>query len=112
LLKALVGLGLTERRAGVNIFLAKKAPQKASDIANALKMKNQRLYACLRSLQNRGIITYTEEHPKLFFTLLTGEPLTTFINANLEKAQQMEVNRERILSFWRSMMKENTQLRE
>jgi len=108
LLKALVGLGLTERRVEVYIFLATKAPQKATDIANALKMKNQQLYPCLRNLQNKGIINCTSEHPKLFSAVPIEEALSTFINANLEEAQQMEENKKKILSVWHSMMKKNT----
>ena len=108
LLKALVGLGLTERKAEVYIFLAKKAPQKASDIANALKMKNQRLYPSLRNLQKKGIVNCTCEHPKLFSAVPIEEALSTFINADLEEAQQMEENKEKILSLWRSMTKKNS----
>lgn len=98
LFKALVGLRLTERRAEVYIFLAKKAPQKASDIANALKMKNQRLYACLRSLQNRGIITCTEEHSKIFSTLSIEEVLNTFITPSWKKCNKWRKTRRKSFS--------------
>lgn len=88
LLKALVGPGLTERRAGVHIFLATKAPQKATDIANALKMNKQWLYLCLRNLRKMGIINCTGETPTLFSAVPIEEALSAFIRANLEKAQQ------------------------
>jgi sugar-specific transcriptional regulator TrmB len=100
-------LGLSKTDAEVYIFLAIKAPQKATDIANALRMKKQRLYPCLRNLQNKGIITCTYEHPKLFSAVPIEEALNSFINASLKDAQHMEKNRKRILSFWRSMMKKN-----
>jgi sugar-specific transcriptional regulator TrmB len=108
MLQALMDLGLSKTDAEVYIFLATKAPQNATDIANALKMKNQQLYPSLRNLQNKGIINCTNEHPKLFSAVPIEEALSSFINANLQEAQQMEENRKRILSFWRSMMKENT----
>jgi sugar-specific transcriptional regulator TrmB len=71
-------------------------------------MKNQRLYPSLRNLQKKGIVNCTCEHPKLFSAVLIEEALSSFINANLEEAQHMEENRKKILSFWRSMMKEDT----
>jgi sugar-specific transcriptional regulator TrmB len=112
MLKALMDLGLSNTDAEVYIFLATKAPQNAKDIANALKMKNQSLYPCLRNLQNKGIINCTSERPKLFSAVPIEEALSTFINANLQEAQQMEENRKKILSFWQAMMKKNTHHRE
>jgi sugar-specific transcriptional regulator TrmB len=112
MLKALMDLGLSNTDAEVYIFLATKAPQNAKDIANALKMKNQQLYPCLRNLQNKGIINCTGERPKLFSAVPIEEALSSFISANLEEAQQMEENRKKILSFWQAMMKENTHNRE
>jgi sugar-specific transcriptional regulator TrmB len=112
MLKALMDLGLSRTDAEVYLFLATKAPQKATDIANALKIKNQQLYPSLRNLQNKGIINCTSEHPKLFSTVPIEEALSTFINASLKEAQHMEENKEKILSFWQAMMKENTHHRE
>lgn len=112
MLKTLIDLGLSRTDAEVYIFLATKAPQNAKDIANALKMKNQRLYPSLRNLQNKGIINCTSEHPKLFSAVPIEEALRSFISANLEEAQHMAENRETILSFWRTMVKENTRHRE
>ncbi len=112
MLKALIDLGLSKTDAEVYVFLATKAPQNAKDIANALKMKNRRLYSCLRNLQNKGIINCTEEHPKLFSAVPMEEALSSFINANLEEAQHMEKNKKKIISFWQAMIKENTRHRE
>jgi sugar-specific transcriptional regulator TrmB len=106
ILKTLIDLGLSNTDAEVYIFLATKAPQNAKDIANALKMKNQQLYLCLRKLQNKGIINCTSEYPKLFSAVPIEEALNSFINANLKEAQNMEENKKKILSFWRAMMKE------
>ena len=71
-------------------------------------MKNQRLYPCLKNLQDKGIVNCTGEHPKLFSAVPVEEAMRAFINANLEEAQQMEENGEKILSLWRSIMKKNS----
>jgi hypothetical protein len=44
----------------------------------------------------------------LFSAVPIEDALRSFINANLEEAQQLEEKRKKILSFWRSMMKEDT----
>jgi sugar-specific transcriptional regulator TrmB len=75
-------------------------------------MKNQQLYPSLRNLQNKGIINCTSEHPELFSAVPIEDALSAFISANLEEARHMEKNREAILSFWQTMIKENTRKRE
>lgn len=98
-------LGLSNTDAEVYIFLATKAPQKATDIANALKMKNQRLHPCLRNLQDKGIVNSTSDYPKLFAAVPVEEALSSFISANLEEAQQMEENKQKILAYWQRIIK-------
>jgi predicted transcriptional regulator len=63
MLKAVIDLGLSNNDAKVYIFLATKAPQKANDIAEALRMNKQRLYPSLKNLQNRGIVNCSCEYP-------------------------------------------------
>jgi sugar-specific transcriptional regulator TrmB len=111
-LKALTSLGFSEVDAIVYIFLATKAPQNATDIANALRMNKQRLYPCLRKLQKKGVVNCTEGKPALFSAVPMEEALNVFIKTNVEKAQQMEVNKEKILSSWRSMMNDTKHRRE
>jgi len=111
-MRALVSSGLTQTDAEVYIFLAPKTPQKARYIAFALKMKKQQLYSCLKSLQDKGIVNCTGEHPTLFSAVAIEKVIDSLIKANLEEAQHMEENRKKILSSWRSMIKENTHHRE
>jgi sugar-specific transcriptional regulator TrmB len=111
MLKALMDLGLSRTDAEVYLFLAAKAPQKATDIANALKMKNQQLYPSLRNLQIKGIINCTSEHPQLFSAVPIEDALSAFISADLEEARYMEKNREQILSLWRSITEKKNSAR-
>ncbi len=108
ILKALMDLGLSNTDAEVFIFLATKAPQKASDIAEALRMNNKRLYPSLKNLQNRGIVNCTGDYPKLFSTVPIEEAMSSFINANLKEAQKMEENKQTILSYWQAMIRKNS----
>lgn len=107
MLKALMDLGLTNTDAEVYIFLATKAPQKANDIAEALRMNKQRLYPSLKNLQNKGIVNCIGEYPNLFSAVPIEEALSSFINAHLDEAQSMEENRQKILAYWQEIVKKS-----
>ncbi len=106
--KGLISLGLSNTDAKVYIFLSIKALQKVTDIAEALRMSNQRLYPCLKKLQDRGIVNCTSAYPKLFAAVPIEEALRACINANLEEAQTLEENKQKILSFWQAMINKNS----
>lgn len=108
MLKNLVGVGLSRIDAEVYVFLATKGSQKARKIAEALKMSKQQLYRTLRKLQDKGIVHSSGERPATFSAVHIEKVIDLLIEANLEEAQQMEENREKILSLWRSMMKGNS----
>jgi sugar-specific transcriptional regulator TrmB len=103
-LKALVGLGLSEVEAEVYVFLAKTGPQKARNIADALKMYEQQLNRSLESLQDKGIVIATSEHSSQFSAIPFDRALDLLIKAHLEEARDIEHNKREILSQWRSMI--------
>lgn len=107
MLKALMDLGLSDRDAEVYMFLATKAPQKAADIADALRIKNNQLHACLKNLQDKGVVSSVQENPKLFSAVPIEDALSMFINANLREAESMEQNRQKILTYWQTMIKKD-----
>jgi len=107
MLGVLVSLGLSQADAQVYIFLAPKIPQKATDVANALKMKKQHLYPRLRNLQQKGIVNCLGEHPRLFSAVPIENVINLLIKTNLEEARSIEENRQKILSYWQAMIKKN-----
>jgi sugar-specific transcriptional regulator TrmB len=104
-LKALVGLGLSEVEAEVYVFLAKTGPQKATSIAAALKMYEQQLSRSLKSLRGKGIVNATPEHPSQFSAIPFDKALDLLIKAHLREAQNIEQDKEEILAQWQSMIK-------
>jgi len=56
-IKALIGFGLTRVDAEVYVYLAKKGPQKAVDLAKALNINKQKIYASLKNLQTKGLVS-------------------------------------------------------
>jgi sugar-specific transcriptional regulator TrmB len=102
-LKTLESIGLTQFDARVYVFLAKRGPQKAKDIAKSLKMPKQTLYLIVKNLQRRGIITSTLEHPARFSVVPFEKILDLFIKSKIEEAQRMQQDKDEILSDWQSI---------
>jgi sugar-specific transcriptional regulator TrmB len=101
--KALINLGLTPEDADVYVHLARQGPQKARSIGEALKMKDQHLYRCLRSLRNKEIINVISDTAEIS-AINFEKALDLLIKAHLMKSQNIEQEKEEILSQWRSII--------
>jgi sugar-specific transcriptional regulator TrmB len=102
-LKTLESLGFTQLDAKVYVFLAKKGPQKAGDVAKCLKIPKQSIYFIIRNLQSDGIVTSTVERPARFSAVPFERVLDLFVNAKMEEAKQIQRNKEEILLDWQSI---------
>ena len=102
MLKTLESLGLKHLDAEVYVYLAQNDPQKARDIAEALEAYKRQLYRSLKSLQRKGMVNVSQEHPARFSAVAFDKVLDQFIKANKDEAERIEDNKEHILSIWRS----------
>ena len=102
-LKTLESLGFTQLDAKVYVFLAKKGPQKAGDVAKCLKIPKQSIYFIIRNLQSDGIVTSTVERPARFSAVPFERVLDLFVNAKMEEAKQIQRNKGEILLDWQSI---------
>ena len=107
MLKTLTSLGFTETDAQVYVFLATESPQKASDIAEALKIYKQNLYRTLKSLQSQGIVNASPEYPARYSAVLFEKVLDLLIKAKKEQHKALQESKEELLSTWRSMIKDD-----
>jgi sugar-specific transcriptional regulator TrmB len=107
-LKALVGLGLSETDAEVYVFLATSGSQKARDIATALKMYKCKVYRSLKSLQHKEMVNAILERPVLFFAMPFDKVLDLLVKTHLEEVRYIELNKEDILSQWEALVKKET----
>jgi sugar-specific transcriptional regulator TrmB len=105
-----VHLGFSERDAEVYVFLATEGPQKRRSIAEALNLYKQQLYRSLKSLQSRGMINATLEHPALFSAVPLEKVLDMFIKAKTEQARALQESREELLSSWRALLKKSLRI--
>jgi len=107
-IKALMNLGLTPEDADVYVHLERQGPQKARNIREALKMQDQHLYRCLKSLKNKEIVDFTPEHPAEFSAIPFEKALDLLIKAHLKESQNIEQEKEEILSQWRSIISKSS----
>lgn len=105
LFKSLVGLGLKEVDVEIYLFLAEEGPQKARTLAKALELNKQQLYRSLKRLQNKDIVTVTQDRPAIFSAVSPEMILDFIIEAKKEQASALQENREELLSKWRAMVK-------
>jgi sugar-specific transcriptional regulator TrmB len=103
-LKTLVGLGFSQVEAEVYFFLAQAGPLKARDLAKTQKLYKHQLYHSLKSLQCKGCIKATLEHPAQFFVVPLEVVLDQFMKEKMGQAKDLQASRERLLFAWRSMI--------
>jgi sugar-specific transcriptional regulator TrmB len=103
-LKTLVGLGFSQVEAEVYFFLAQAGPLKARDLAKTQKLYKHQLYHSLKSLQCKGCIKATLEHPAQFFVVPLEVVLDQFMKEKMGQAKDLQASREKLLFAWRSMI--------
>lgn len=103
ILKTLENLGLTKPDAQIYIFLGKKGPQGARDIAKSLRVPRQTLYRAIKHLQSKGIITATITRPAKFGAVPFERVLDLFVKARAEEVHRIEQDKNSLLSDWRSI---------
>ena len=102
-LQTLVGLGLTPLDSQVYLYLSKKGLQKGGEISDSLKMNRQQTYRSLKSLQGKGIVTATLEHPARFSAVSFEKLLDLFIKAKMDETQRLQQNKDEILAEWQTV---------
>ena len=101
--KTLATLDLSRRDVQVYIYLAKKGPQRARELREALNMQKQQLCTCLTRLQAKGIVISSNKHPAEFSALNFEKVLELLIQTCTEEAKQLTQNKEALLSAWIAM---------
>ncbi len=94
-IKALISLGLSRSDAEVYVYLAKKGPQTAVNLAKALNINKQKIYAGFKNLQTKGLVT---KDRTLFSALPFEEALDLLIKMEKEQAQLIQESKEELLT--------------
>ena len=101
--KTLATFGLSKLEVSIYIFLAKRNPQKAKDIAKSLNLIKQQVYPTIRKLQSKGLVTSTLEHPARFSAIPFEKMLDICIKAKMDEAKSVQRNMGELISDWESI---------
>jgi sugar-specific transcriptional regulator TrmB len=107
-LKALTSLGFKQTDAEVYVSLTENGRQKAREIAETLKTQRRQVYRSLKTLQAKGIVKASTEHPTQFSAIPFEKILDTLIKANAEEAERLEQEKEKILTRWQTIIREDS----
>jgi sugar-specific transcriptional regulator TrmB len=106
--KAIMGLGLSEADAQVYVFLALNGPHKAKEITKKLNLYKKQLYCSLKNLRDRDVVKASVDYPAVFSAVPFEVVLDLLAEIKKEQAQALQEIREYLLSSWRSTMKQNS----
>jgi sugar-specific transcriptional regulator TrmB len=90
IIKIFESFGFKRIEAEVYVYLAKKGPQKAKDLAGALKIRKQQLYSILNKLQAKGVVIATHKQTTVFSALDFEKTLDQLVKDNVEKAKAIK----------------------
>jgi len=99
----LVRFGLTPNEAKVYIYLAKYGHRRAVEIAKSIRTPRTETYRLLSSLQNKGLVTATFQHPIKFNAVPFDKALKMLINIERERLRTFERKEKDLLSLWGSI---------
>jgi sugar-specific transcriptional regulator TrmB len=105
--KTLENLGFKRVDAEVYLFLTMTGPQKARNIANALRLQKQQLYRSLKTLQNRGMVHASLESPAYFSAVQLDIVVDSLAKAKKEQVITLQQSKEELLLCWREITNKN-----
>ncbi|HEX9262224.1 MAG TPA: helix-turn-helix domain-containing protein [Candidatus Bathyarchaeia archaeon] len=102
MIKTLMSLGFGQLDAEVYAFLALNGAQKASTIAEAIRIYIRQVYRALEKLEKREIVSGTENPRAHFVALPFDKLLDLLVKKNLLEARQIEQNKDNLVALWSS----------
>lgn len=99
----LVEFGLTPNEAKVYIYLAKNGYKRAVEIAKAIHVPRTETYHLLSSLQNKGLVAATFQHPIKFSAVSFDKAIKILINIEKEQLRNFERKEKNLLALWSSI---------
>lgn len=92
--------GLTANQSKVYIFLGKYGSKTAPEACRALKLPRTETYHLLTTLQNKGIVSATFQHPIRFSALPLDKAVWVLVNAEKERVKSLERQEKNIVALW------------
>ncbi|MDX1596494.1 MAG: helix-turn-helix domain-containing protein [Nitrosopumilaceae archaeon] len=95
--------GLTSNQCKVYIFLGKYGSKTAPEVCRALKLPRTETYHLLTTLQNKGIVSATFQHPIKFTALPLKKAIMSMLNTEKERIKKLEKQENELSKIWESI---------
>ena len=95
--------GLTANQCKVYIFLGKYGSNTAPDVCRALKLPRTETYHLLTTLQNKGVVSATFEHPIKFSAIPLSNAIKSMVNTEKERVKKLEIQEQELTKIWDSI---------
>ncbi len=92
--------GLTTNQCKVYIFLGKYGSKTAPDVCRALKLPRTETYHLLTTLQNKGVVSATFQHPIKFSALPLSSAIKSMVDTEKERVKKLEIQEEELTKIW------------
>lgn len=99
----LAKFGLTSNQCKVYIFLGKYGSKTAPEVSKALKLPRTETYHLLTTLQNKGIVSATFQHPIRFMALPLEKAVWVLVNAEKERVSTLEKQEKDLVELWNNI---------
>ncbi len=105
MVRALITLGFGKIDAEIYVFLALNGAQRTSNIAEALRIYERNVGHILEELQNRKVISGSQDLPKQFSALPFDRLLDLIVERSLQEARKIEKDKDYLLALWNLWIK-------
>jgi sugar-specific transcriptional regulator TrmB len=92
--------GLTANQCKVYIFLGKYGSKTAPDVCRALKLPRTETYHLLTTLQNKGVVSATFQHPIKFSALPLSNAIKSMVDTEKERVKKLEIQEQELTKIW------------
>jgi HTH-type transcriptional regulator, sugar sensing transcriptional regulator len=99
----LAKFGLTTNQSKVYIFLGKYGSKTAPEVCKALRLPRTETYHLLTTLQSRGLVSATFQHPTRFSAEPLDKAIWVLVNAEKERVNSLESEEKGIVELWESI---------
>jgi len=96
----LSSFGLTSNQCKVYIYLGKYGSRTAPDISKVLKLPRTETYKLLASLQNKGVVSASFQHPIQFSAMPLTDAVHSLINTEKERIKKLESLKSELNKLW------------
>jgi len=95
--------GLTSNQGKVYIFLGKYGSKTAPEVCRALKLPRTETYHLLTTLQNKGVVSATFQHPIKFSALPLSNAIKSMVDTEKERVKKLEIQEKELTKIWDSI---------